>query len=187
MKKHISILNLIAFIPQLITPIGLYMAGDKDVISIRNINNEYIAYRLPDDDKGAQFKLNFESSDPIYIYANRNKTMFEQKMNPSISEEIAMQKDYVSTSDKHLIGLFHYMLMTNMPDKKLEITDTANILKYLDEAMLMRCGKESKQEINKIKWKSIKEELSDAVILKELKIEQAKTSLVPVQSSSLEN
>lgn len=183
MNKRFPIRAILAFIPQIIFPTGLYMAGDKNILSIKDINQEYISYRLPDDEKGAQFTLNFQTTNPIHIYATRDKTMFDKKMNPPMTEDVAMENDYVSISDKRLIAIFHYMLTTNMPNRRLKITDTANILKHLDEAMLVRCGKGSKQMINRTKWKAIKEELSDAIISRELSLEQSKNSIVPVQIS----
>lgn len=181
MKNRFTILTLLAFIPPVICPIGLFMAGDKNVLTIQNSTGSHESFRVPDDVKGARFIINEKTDKPIYVYVNSQKEQFEKKMNPPASEELEIEKDLVSLSDKRLLGLFHYVITTNMSNRRLRISDTAKILKYVDEAMLLRNGQSTKTTMNAVKWKLIKEEINDAIMSKELNLEQAKTSITPVQ------
>nr|YP_009395117.1 hypothetical protein [Bryothamnion seaforthii]ARW63885.1 hypothetical protein [Bryothamnion seaforthii] len=45
MKKHVFRL-LLAFIPNILIPVGLYLAGDKNIISIKILEGEYLEYNI---------------------------------------------------------------------------------------------------------------------------------------------
>lgn len=180
-KKTISLLQLLVFIPTALTPAGLYLGGDKHIFSVKNIEGEYTAYRVPSDKKGGTFTLNEKTDTPLYVYVNKDKEEFETKMNPPITEDVAITNNIYSLSDKKLLCLVHYLLKTEFPNRRFSVRDTANIMEILDEALQLRSGNQSKYVLNQTRWQSIKEAVEESICSREVTMTQSKTSLIPRQ------
>lgn len=180
-RNRISLFQLLSFVPPLLAPTGLYLAGDKQVFSVKTIDGAYTAFRVPDDNKGGTFILNQNTDTPLHVYVNKDKKNFDTKMNPPASEDVQIEKNCIALSDKKLLGIVHYLFITEMPNRRISITDTEKILTYIDEAIQMRTGNESKFKINQTKWDNVKEALDEAIFAKQLKQEQAKSSFMPIR------
>lgn len=180
-KNGFRLLQLLGFVPQILLPTGLYMAGDKQVFSVKSIDGAYSAYRVPDDNKGGTFTINKNTDTPLHVYVNKDKQNFDTKMNPPAGEDVEMEKSCISLSDKKLLGIVHYLFKTEMPNRRISVTDTERILTYIDEAIQMRTGNNSKFKLNQTKWDTIKEEIEEAIFTKQLKQAQAKSSFMPIK------
>jgi len=184
-KKILSIAQLLCFIPQVLVPTGLYLAGDKDIFCVRTADGEHIPYRIPSDGKGGTFTINENTNKPLHVYVNSDKANFAKKLNPPASEELQIDKDLISISDKRLLALVHYYITTSMPNRRFKITDTEKIMNCIDDAILVRTGRESTQGFHENKWQNIKEVLEEAIMTKQLKLTQAKGSISPIQVNNI--
>nr|YP_009398800.1 hypothetical protein [Cliftonaea pectinata]ARW68146.1 hypothetical protein [Cliftonaea pectinata] len=68
-----------------------------------------------------------------------------------------------------------------MPNRRLKIKDTVKFLSLLDNAILMRTGKESKYSISNNRWKEIKGELEEEIMTNQVTIEQSKSYIAPIE------
>ena len=55
----------------------------------------------------------------------------------------------------------------------------------IDDAILVRTGRESTQGFHENKWQNIKEVLEEAIMTKQLKLTQAKGSISPIQVNNI--
>jgi len=172
----------LAMIPTLLNPIGLYMAGDKSVISITTPDGSLYEYSIPDDTKGGYIKLNENTNNPFYVYINKNKDNFMKKLDPPTTSSIAEELELMSLTDKKLLGITHHLFTTKMPNRRIKIQDTALILHLIDEAVQIRAGNTSNHEMSKDKWITVKELIEENVMTGSLKLEKSKSSVAPKQT-----
>jgi hypothetical protein len=175
---------LLLFVPNLLLPVGLYLAGDKNILNIIPPNGEQQAFNIPDDKKGFSIILNHDQNNPFYIYVNKNRDAFKKKIDPPADEASVDRLNLISVTDKKLLGILHYLLTVKTPNRKYKLKDTFYILKLLDSAIHIRTGKKADIDIDlsTAKWANIKNEMEEQIISKELIISKASSSFSPIQT-----
>lgn len=173
---------ILSFVPNLLLPIGLHLAGDKNILSIITPNGEPQEFNIPADKKGGSIILNHDTDNPFYIYVNRDRESFKKKIDPPANESSVERLNLISVTDKKLLGILHYLLVTKTPNRRYKLKDTFYILKLLDNAIYLRTGQKTDIEMPRAKWASIKNEIEEQIISQELTITKGNSSFAPIQT-----
>ncbi len=99
--------SLFFITPPILKPIGIYLSGDPDVISIADGSQYKIEYRVPQDTVGAQVKVKLADSSPLNVYMNRNESSFNKVMAPPMNELTEEKLGLISLSDEKLVMILH--------------------------------------------------------------------------------
>ena len=185
MKKTINLLRiLLCFMPPYITPIGLHMAGDPNILKLQTPDGANEIFNISNEKKGNCIKLAKNPSNVFYVYVNKNKQAFEEQISKRVEDIDLDDLKATSVTDKKMLAIMHYLLTTTMPNRKFKMTDTAHILSLVDNAFLLRTGRtdKAKYELTKDKWKEYKSKLEESIISKELKVPKSSSSLISVDT-----
>ena len=186
MKKKIQIARtLLAFLPNLLSPTKLYMSGDDSILSITTATGHKEEYSISKSNTGHNIELKDHADNRFFIYVNRNRTPFLEKVLPTIDGRARESYKFVSLGDEKLLAIMHEILTNEMQNRRFKVKDTYKILECLDQAIQYRTGMEQNRKWSHEKWESMKAIIEEAKIVNELNIVEFKSSGSPMKTSAL--